>query len=255
MSATSRLGRALRLAAAGAGVAAGLYGAAAARAWWRYGHAPRARGPERDDLLDRFMPSYDIVERHSIDVAAPAAVTLAAARDQDLFGVPLIRAIFKARELVLAATPDRGGGPRGLLAATRALGWGVLADVPDREIVVGAVTRPWEADVTFRALPPEDFAAFSEPGFVKIAWTLRADPVGESASIFRTETRAVATDPAARARFRGYWAFASPGIASIRRLSLRPLKGDAERRARAAATNTSHRTWSPASPSSSSSTD
>jgi hypothetical protein len=109
----------------------------------------------------------------------------------------------------------------------------VLAEVPDREIVVGAVTRPWEANVVFRALPPEEFAAFSEPGFVKIVWTLRADPVDDLTSVFRTETRAVATDAAARTRFRRYWAFASPGIALIRRLSLRPLKRDAERRARA----------------------
>jgi hypothetical protein len=88
--------------------------------------------------------------------------------------------------------------------------------------------------VTFRALPSSEFAAFSEPGFVKIAWTLRADPVDDDASIFRTETRAVATDATARARFRRYWAFASPGIALIRRLSLRPLKRDAERRVRMA---------------------
>jgi hypothetical protein len=45
----------------------------------------------------------------------------------------------------------------------------VLADVPEREVVVGAVTKPWEANVTFRALPPDQFAGFAEPGFVKIA--------------------------------------------------------------------------------------
>ena len=117
---------------------------------------------------------------------------------------------------------------------TQALGWDTLADVPDRELVVGAVTQPWEPNVTFHGLPPKEFVAFSQPGFVKIAWTLRADPLDEERSIFRTETRAVATDAAARARFRRYWAFASPGLALIRRLSLQPLKRDAELRARAA---------------------
>jgi hypothetical protein len=86
--------------------------------------------------------------------------------------------------------------------------------------------------VTFRALSSEEFAAFREPGFVKIVWTLRADPVDAGTSIFRTETRAMATDAAARARFRRYWAFVSPGIALIRRLSLDPLRREAERRAR-----------------------
>ena len=108
----------------------------------------------------------------------------------------------------------------------------MLAEVPDREVVVGAVTRPWEANVTFRALPADRFAAFSEPGYVKIAWTLRAESIGATDSIFRTETRAVATDPTARARFRWYWAFLSPGIILIRWAILQPLKSEAERRAR-----------------------
>jgi hypothetical protein len=219
--------------AAGAGIAAGMYGAYAAVTWSRYGRIPAAGQPERDELLDRFMPVYEVVERHHIRVAAPAALTLAAAREQDLLRLPLVHAIFKTREVVLGAAPDERPQPHGLLAATLALGWGILADIPDREVVVGAVTRPWEANVTFRGLPPDDFAGFCEPGFVKIAWTLRADPAGDGASMFRTETRAVATDARARARFRRYWAFASPGIALIRRLSLRPLRRDAERRARA----------------------
>jgi hypothetical protein len=115
----------------------------------------------------------------------------------------------------------------------RAIGWGVLAEIHGREIVMGAVTQPWMADVVFRPLPPEEFAAFDEPDFVKIAWTLRADPLGAAESIFRTETRVVTTDARARAKFRRYWAFASPGIILIRWASLRPLKTEAERRFRA----------------------
>jgi hypothetical protein len=224
---------AITLLATGAGLAAGAYGAYAANTWYRYGRVPARDDDQDDELLDRFMPRFEVVERHHIRVAAPPAVTLAVAREQDLLQLPLVRPIFKTREIVLRATPDDRPLPRGLVAATLALGWGILADLPDRELVVGAVTRPWEANVTFRALAPDEFARFSEPGFVKIAWTLRADPVGDRMSIFRTETRAIATDAAARARFRRYWAFASPGIALIRRLSLRPLKQEAERRAAA----------------------
>jgi hypothetical protein len=220
-----------RLLAFGAGAAAGGYATLAALAWSRYGRSRQSEGHERDELLEAFMPAYDVVERHCIRVEAPAAVTLAAAGEQDLFHLPLARIICKTRELVLGATPD-DSHPRGLLAAVRSLGWGTLAEVPDREIVMGAVTKPWEANVTFRALPPREFTSFSEPGFVKIAWTLRADPVDDETSIFLTETRAVATDASARARFRRYWAFVSPGIALIRRVSLRPLKREAERRVR-----------------------
>lgn len=234
MSAHARLRSITKALTTAVGVAVGTYGVYAAFTWYRYGRVKPPRRCERDELLDRFMPAYEVVERHHIRVAAPAPVTLAAAREQDLFRLPLVQAIFRAREIVLGATPGDRSQPHGirpgLLTTLQALGWGILAEVPDRELVVGAVTRPWEPNVTFHALPPDEFAEFSRPGFVKIAWTLRVDPIDARTSIFRTETRAIATDAAARARFRGYWAFASPGIALIRWLSLRPLKRKAENR-------------------------
>jgi hypothetical protein len=221
----------VQVVAGAAAVAAAAYGAYAFVSWLKYGHAS-ADANEADELLDRFMPAYDVVERHQIRVGAPPAATLRAAMEQDLLRSGVIRAIFRTREIVLGATPDTRPQPRGLLALTKSLGWGVLAEKPGREIVVGAVTKPWEANVIFHAIPPDKFAAFNEPGFVKIAWTLRADRVTEHTSVFRTETRAIATDNMSRARFRRYWARASPGISVIRWLSLRPLKRDAERRAR-----------------------
>jgi hypothetical protein len=216
--------------AAGAGLAAAVYGTYVGVTWYRYGDAPPPRPEEQDPFLDRFMPSYEVVERHHIRVAAPAAVTLAVAREMDLQASSIVRTIIRARELILGATPDDRPRPRGLFDEVRSLGWGVLAEVPDREVVVGAVTKPWEANVSFRSLPPEQFAAFAEPGYVKIAWTVRADPIGTTASVFRTETRALATDPTARHRFRRYWAFLSPGIVAIRWALLRPVKLEAERR-------------------------
>ena len=214
--------------AAGIGLAAGAYAAYGGVTWARYGHPPRPTSDEQDRLLDRFMPIYDVVDRHHIRVEAPAAVTLAAARDMELFQLPLVRAVVKGRELLLGAAPDDRPRPRGLLAEARSLGWVVLAARPGREIVVGAVTKPWEPNVTFRSIPSADFAAFAEPDYVKIAWTLRADPLVDGASMFRTETRVIATDGEARAKFRNYWAFLSPGIKVIRRLSLRPVKVTAE---------------------------
>lgn len=40
----------------------------------------------------------------------------------------------------------------------------MLAEEPDREIVVGAYTQPWHEQVTFHPLPPEQFAGFNQPG-------------------------------------------------------------------------------------------
>lgn len=224
-----------RALAAGAGFAVGTYAAYIAISWTRYGNVKRPENSEEEDpLLDQFMPTYEVVERQQVRVAAPADITLAAACDQDFQDSAIIKGIFKARELFLGSKPNDKTLPRGLLAQTKALGWGVLAEVPGREVVMGAVTQAWVADVVFRGLPAEEFAAFDAPGYVKIIWTLRADPVEPTGSIFRTETRAVATDATARAKFRWYWSKASPGVWLIRKMMLRPLKREAERRAREA---------------------
>ena len=229
------LTRALRWTAGGLGLMAMGYAMVVGTTWYRYGHDTSADPDERDPLLDQFMSEYEVAERHRVRVAAPAAITLSAAAHVDLQQSRIVRAIFKARELVLGAEPDAAPQPKGLLAQMTSLGWRVLAEKPGREIVVGAVTQPWLPNVVFRGLAPEEFRAFREPGYVKIIWTLRADPVGDTESIFRTETRVTTTDPTARAKFRWYWARFSPGIVLIRRLLLGPLRTDAERRARTGA--------------------
>lgn len=175
------------------------------------------------------MPLYDIVERHHIRVVAGADITLAAACEQDL--TAFVRMVFKAREILLGSEPDRAAHPRGLLALTKSIGWGVLAEVPGREIVMGAVTQPWYANVVFRPLPPSEFVAFNEPGYVKIVWTL--EPI-QSARADRSFALKRVPSRRKRPRERSfeYWSFLSPGIILIRWASLGPLKREAERRAR-----------------------
>lgn len=198
--------------------------------WVRYGNPPSPNPEEADPMLDQFMPEYEVVERHHIRVAAPAEITFAAACEADLMRSPVIRAIFRTRELILRS--KRGATEhRGVLAFTKPLGWSVLAEVPGREIVMGTVTQPWNPNVVFRPLSPDQFVAFSEPEYVKIAWTLRADPVGPARSIFRHETRVATTDAVARAKFRRYWSCFSPGIKLVRWLLLQPLRREAEYRA------------------------
>jgi hypothetical protein len=100
------LRRAARWLAVGSGVAAAAYGVYVGLTWYRYGNAAPPTADEKDPLLDRFMPAYEIAERHHIRVAAPAAVTLDVAREVDLLASPVARTIFRAREVILGATPD-----------------------------------------------------------------------------------------------------------------------------------------------------
>jgi hypothetical protein len=220
---------------AGRFIAVGATGAALlglgyiATTWYRYGRSRPMPGGAHDSLLDRFMPSCEVAERHETAVQAPASVTYAAARALDLQQSPLIRAIFAGRELLMRSKPLQPRKSTSFLTEVLELGWGILAEEPGRELVMGAVTQPWEANVVFRSLPPEAFAEYQEPGYAKIVWTLVAEPRGPESSVFRTETRVATTDPRSRARFRRYWSVFSPGILLIRRETLRLVKRAAER--------------------------
>lgn len=223
------------------GLARGLaFGAAAAAlgygglvAWHRsrYGKVDHVAAPGTDELLDRFIPTPEVREHHQIVIDAPADVVLQAASELRLTDSPMIRGVFKLRELALGGEPDRRDHPPELFAQMRSIGWVVLAETPGREVVFGSATQPWHANPVFRSIGGGDFEAFREPGYVKIAWSLRADPVDQHHTVFHTETRVATTDREARDRFRRYWSYVAPGVELIRVAMLRPLKREAERRA------------------------
>jgi len=90
-------------------------------------------------------------------------------------------------------------------------------------------------DVVFAPIAPDQFAGFSEPGQVKIAWTLEAEPLSPTVTRFATETRAAATSPEARRQFLRYWRKFGIGIVLIRLALLPALRREAERRWRPSA--------------------
>ena len=213
------------LVAAGAlSLAGATYAGYIANTWRRYGG--HSAGPS-DPLLDRFMPQFEVEERHSAHIDAPADVTFRAAQNIDFDQSSVARVLFFVRTLpsrIRGREAEPSAKPEGFLAQTLALGWGKLAEVPGRRIVMGAVTQPWKGEVVFRTIPPDAFKAFQEPGYVKIIWTLSVDPLGASSSLFHTETRVVATDAVARKLFRRYWSLFSPGVILIRYASLSLIK-------------------------------
>lgn len=180
--------------------------------------------------LDRFIPRPDVRERFAIRVRAPADVVMAEALNFDLQSPPLVRLVFRLREKLMGASATERRQPQGLLAETRSLGWGLLAEEPGRLVICGAACRPWLADVTFTAIAPERFVNFAEPEQVKIAWTLEVEPLAPAVARFAQETRVVATDAAARDRFLHYWRWARFGIIGIRLLLLPAVRRAAERR-------------------------
>jgi hypothetical protein len=92
----------------------------------------------------------------------------------------------------------------------------------------------WQADVVFSPIPAGQFAAFDEPGRVKIASTLETEALGPVLTRLATETRAVATDGEARIKFRRYWRKLGIGAMLIRTLVLIAARRPAETTAHSA---------------------
>jgi hypothetical protein len=196
------------------------------------GHEP-ARPKMGARAIDIFIPRPDIQERHETVIHAPAAIVLDVASNFDIQSIRLVKAIFWLRSKLMRSGSVPPPWKRGIVGETTALGWGVLVSRPGRELVMGAVTEPWQPNPTFRSVPPEQFASFGEPELVKIAWTLEAIPLDETLTCFASETRAVATDDIARAKFRRYWRRVGVGIVLIRWLIGPAVRREAERQYRA----------------------
>jgi hypothetical protein len=225
----------IRIAAAGVTAFFAGWAGVGTLTWLRYGRQRTDLGSA--GLIDAVMPDPEVDECHEVHVDAPADATFAAATLLDLQSSPINATVVGLRTLPARLRGDEvraAEASGGFLAETKALGWGELAADPGREIVMGAVCQPWEGEVVFRPLPPEEFASFHEPGYAKIAWTLEVMPDGDQACTFRTRTRVATTDPDSRRRFRRYWAIFSPGILLIRLEMLRMIRSAAAQRAASA---------------------
>lgn len=224
-AAVTALGAAVAVGALASGAS---YLTLAAATWSRYGRPNRHGVP--DTHLDRVMPEYEVRLDHHIEIDAPAELTFASICRSDFSRSPVIRALFRAREIVMHAKHTDTGAPmpHTIVEQFTSFGWSILAREQSREIVFGTVTKPWEPSPIMRPLAADAFTAFREPGFARIAFTIRVDAVSPSKCIARTETRVQTTDEASRAKFRTYWAFLSPGMTLIRMALLQQMKNEAE---------------------------
>jgi hypothetical protein len=182
-------------------------------------------------LIAHYLPEYDVRDYHETQVRAPAETAYAVLRDLDLQRSWLVQVLFTLRSLPgrLLRRPSPPPPSGTFLAQALAIGWVILEETPGRELVAGAVTQPWQAVVRFQGLLPAEFRRFSTPGFTKIVWAFAAQAVTPDVSVLSIETRVLATDPAARRKFRRYWLVVSPGVRLIRLVALAHARREIER--------------------------
>lgn len=112
------------------------------------------------------------------------------------------------------------------------LGFILLAEETDREIVFGAIGQWWRlwGAKFYRVADREEFLRFDQPGYAAAAGNFYVDADnGTGRMTLRHETRIHATDPRARKKFAAYWRIVYPGAALIRRMWLKSVKQRAEK--------------------------
>lgn len=162
------------------------------------------------------MPEFDRNEVHRRTIDAPAAATWAAIKDLRSDEMRLTSLLMGLRTL----GRNSGDGSRTVLSGFRSMGFRAIAEDPETELVVAGIGRFWKLSGGLRKVEgPEQFAAFDEPGYAKVAFNFRLED-GE----LSTETRIAGTDEQARRRFGRYWRLVRPGSGLIRHEWLRAIE-------------------------------
>ncbi len=176
-------------------------------------------------LIDHFLPSYDVSERHLIEVHAPKEEVYAAVRQLDLREAKISMLLFRLR-----------GIPTGLLRAPSCftlndflrMRFILLGERPNEELLLGLVGRFWSPSGELRRLNAEGFLNFVEPGYAKAAWNFSLSVRDDKTVLLKTETRVYCLDKSSRRRFRLYWFFIGRFSGLIRREVLQVIKRNAE---------------------------
>jgi hypothetical protein len=182
-------------------------------------------------LIDDFMPTFDVSERHHTLVLAPAEDAYRAAREMDLARSRVIRGLLSARGIprMIARRPGRRR-PRSITVdRLLASGFVWLGEDPGHEFVLGLVGTFWRPGGGISRVDPSEFRSFDEPGQAKAVWNFRVIGDGEDRSFVTTETRVRVPDEGSRRKFVLYWAAIGPFSGVIRRQALALIKADAER--------------------------
>lgn len=177
--------------------------------------------------LDNFIPRPRVLERDRVAVVADVPMSWEAVRHLDGRKSRFVRALFSLRHLSDVINhrsldaKDSDADRRTLDELTQPGGdLQVLAEEPGRSFVVGSIARFGDADAPPRHVPLEEFAAFDEPGYGKLAWGLSVEERQSGGSWITFELRIGLTDEATAKAFDAGWKLIAPFIHAVRTVVL-----------------------------------
>ena len=195
-------------------------------------------------FVDELLPVYDVSDTVAVEVAADPTGTWRALMEADLIEVgrrrPLAGALGALRmlpeivgHLLHGEAPPKGPQSLRLRDMTESPpdegGWLLLGELPGEEIALGVVAKVWRPRIEYAALEAEEFGHFDRPGFAKIIYALRVQPLGDDRCLLSGTMRTATTDEHARRWFRRYWTFGvGPGAHVLVQGLLEMVREDAE---------------------------
>ena len=172
------------------------------------------------DLLDEFLPEYDVSDSVARVVAADRESTWQALVSADLIEVgrrrPMVAFLGFSRLLPELAShllhgegiPDQPEHMR-LKETTQSPaidgGWMLLAEREPEELALGLIGKFWRPVIEYAALEPSEWHAFEEPGWAKTVYDLRLTRIDDAQTLLTGTMRTATTDDRARRWFRRYW--------------------------------------------------
>ena len=183
-------------------------------------------------LIDSFAPKFDASETHRISIKASRQAVYSAIWTADLGGSPVIKLLLLMRSLpgILARRKEL---PRNGTITLRTLvdsGFGVLAESPTEEIVLGVNGRFWRPTGNLSTFDRSDFEHAVPAGLARGIWNFSVRDSVNGLTILQTETRVICGDSASRRKFLAYWLVVRPFSGLIRLIMLRRVRNAAEKR-------------------------
>ena len=187
------------------------------------------------NLIDDLLPRYDECERHTVTIDAPPDAVYRALRETDFGRLRALRALLALRAVPALLTGRLAKSERREPLTLDNVVYGratLLAEDPGQEIVLGIVGPFWRLCPELERLEAAEFRRGPRPGTAFAAWNFALERTDDGRTSLATETRVLCGDDASRKRFRRYWLLVHPFSAFIRRVMLRAIKREAERRRR-----------------------
>ncbi|HEX5701748.1 MAG TPA: hypothetical protein VFX97_00855 [Pyrinomonadaceae bacterium] len=177
-------------------------------------------------LIDSFAPTPDAVEIHSIVINASRATVYRELRTADLGQSVIIKSLLALRSIPgYIARPCAIPQNRQITMQTLMdSGFGLLAENPDDEIVLGITGRFWRPAGNVSPFNRPDFDRPVSAGFARGVWNFSVSEPTPGQTLLRTETRVTCGDPASRRKFLVYWLVVRPFSGLIRLIMLRSVR-------------------------------